>query len=147
MQTLNPISMELCGQSLIEASAGTGKTYTITGLYLRYLLGLQKATHEDGTALLNTPLSVEQILVVTFTEAATQEIKDRVRARIINARDALLGKNPEDELISQIIMKLMTNTRRLIYSTLRPNQWTKRRFLLFMAFVSACSNSTHLSRV
>ena len=103
MQTLNPISMELCGQSLIEASAGTGKTYTITGLYLRYLLGLQKATHEDGTALLNTPLSVEQILVVTFTEAATQEIKDRVRARIINARDALLGKNPEDELISQII--------------------------------------------
>ena len=94
MQTLNPMSMALCGQSLIEASAGTGKTYTITGLYLRYLLGLQKATGEDEQ--LNTPLSVEQILVVTFTEAATQEIKERVRARINNARDALLGKNPDD---------------------------------------------------
>ncbi|WP_062569291.1 exodeoxyribonuclease V subunit beta [Pseudoalteromonas arabiensis] len=101
MQTLNPMSMALCGQSLIEASAGTGKTYTITGLYLRYLLGLQKATDEDEQ--LNTPLSVEQILVVTFTEAATQEIKDRVRARIINARDALLGKKPDDELIEQVI--------------------------------------------
>uniref|UniRef100_UPI003D0AD548 UvrD-helicase domain-containing protein n=1 Tax=Pseudoalteromonas sp. TaxID=53249 RepID=UPI003D0AD548 len=101
MQTLNPMSMALCGQSLIEASAGTGKTYTITGLYLRYLLGLQKATGEDEA--LNTPLSVEQILVVTFTEAATQEIKDRVRARIINARDALLGKKPDDELIEQVI--------------------------------------------
>ncbi|MEM6511290.1 MAG: UvrD-helicase domain-containing protein, partial [Pseudomonadota bacterium] len=101
MQTLNPMSMALCGQSLIEASAGTGKTYTITGLYLRYLLGLQKATGEDEQ--LNTPLSVEQILVVTFTEAATQEIKDRVRARIIDARDALLGKKPDDELIEQVI--------------------------------------------
>ncbi|WP_350609436.1 UvrD-helicase domain-containing protein, partial [Pseudoalteromonas sp. 41-MNA-CIBAN-0057] len=39
MQALNPITMPLKGQSLIEASAGTGKTYTITGLYLRYLLG------------------------------------------------------------------------------------------------------------
>ena len=39
MQALNPLTMPLIkGQSLIEASAGTGKTYTITGLYLRYLL-------------------------------------------------------------------------------------------------------------
>ncbi|WP_353888875.1 UvrD-helicase domain-containing protein, partial [uncultured Pseudoalteromonas sp.] len=41
MQALNPLTMPLKGQSLIEASAGTGKTYTITGLYLRYLLGMQ----------------------------------------------------------------------------------------------------------
>ncbi|MBH0028210.1 exodeoxyribonuclease V subunit beta [Pseudoalteromonas sp. SWN29] len=100
MQALNPLTMPLIGQSLIEASAGTGKTYTITGLYLRYLLGMQI----DGE--LNTPLSVEQILVVTFTDAATQEIKDRVRSRIIAARDALLGQDPNDELIEGVIAKI-----------------------------------------
>ena len=52
MQALNPLTMPLSGQSLIEASAGTGKTYTITGLYLRYLLGMQIPGE------LNTPLSV-----------------------------------------------------------------------------------------
>ena len=97
MQALNPLTMPLIGQSLIEASAGTGKTYTITGLYLRYLLGMQI----EGE--LNKPLSVEQILVVTFTDAATQEIKDRVRSRIIAARDALLGQDPKDELIEGVI--------------------------------------------
>ena len=97
MQALNPLTMPLKGQSLIEASAGTGKTYTITGLYLRYLLGMQIPGE------LNAPLSVEQILVVTFTDAATQEIKDRVRNRIIAARDALLGQNPNDELIEGVI--------------------------------------------
>jgi exodeoxyribonuclease V beta subunit len=99
MQALNPLIMPLNGQSLIEASAGTGKTYTITGLYLRYLLGLQVAGEN------NPALSVEQILVVTFTDAATQEIKDRVRSRIIAARDALLGQaiDPPDELISGVL--------------------------------------------
>ncbi|WP_028835776.1 MULTISPECIES: exodeoxyribonuclease V subunit beta [unclassified Pseudoalteromonas] len=97
MQALNPLTMPLKGQSLIEASAGTGKTYTITGLYLRYLLGMQIPGE------LSTPLSVEQILVVTFTDAATQEIKDRVRSRIIAARDALLGQQPNDELIEGVI--------------------------------------------
>ncbi|WP_235591529.1 UvrD-helicase domain-containing protein, partial [Pseudoalteromonas sp. H71] len=97
MQALNPLTMPLKGQSLIEASAGTGKTYTITGLYLRYLLGMQIQGE------LNAPLSVEQILVVTFTDAATQEIKDRVRSRIIAARDALLGQDPNDELIEGVI--------------------------------------------
>ena len=97
MQALNPLTMPLKGQSLIEASAGTGKTYTITGLYLRYLLGMQIPGE------LNAPLSVEQILVVTFTDAATQEIKDRVRNRIIAARDALLGQTPNDELIEGVI--------------------------------------------
>ena len=101
MQALNPLTMPLIGQSLIEASAGTGKTYTITGLYLRYLLGMQLAN--EPNASINKPLSVEQILVVTFTDAATQEIKDRVRSRIIAARDALLGLETKDELINGLI--------------------------------------------
>ena len=57
---------------------------------------------DDANSLLNKPLSVEQILVVTFTDAATQEIKDRVRNRIITARDALLGQDPKDELIAEL---------------------------------------------
>ncbi|NQF22096.1 hypothetical protein FCI58_23735, partial [Enterobacter hormaechei] len=49
---------------MIEASAGTGKTFTIAALYLRLLLGL------GGNAAYPRPLSVEELLVVTFTEAA-----------------------------------------------------------------------------
>ncbi|WP_042143937.1 MULTISPECIES: exodeoxyribonuclease V subunit beta [unclassified Pseudoalteromonas] len=97
MQELNPITMPLDGHNLIEASAGTGKTYTITALYLRYLLGLQI----EG--IKSEPLTLEQILVVTFTEAATSEIKDRVRNRLIVARDALLGEECDDEAVNAII--------------------------------------------
>ena len=67
---------------LIEASAGTGKTYTITGLYLRLLLG------RDGPEDFGLPLTVDKILVVTFTEAATAELRGRILARIRAARKA-----------------------------------------------------------
>ncbi len=97
MQPLAPLTVSLLGNNVIEASAGTGKTYTITGLYLRYLLGL----YEGGE-----PLGVERILVVTFTEAATAEIKDRVRARIITARDVLLGQATQDALVNDILNEL-----------------------------------------
>ena len=56
------------GRSLIEASAGTGKTWTISVLYLRLLL-------EQG-------LGPAQIVVTTFTDAAAQELRERIRARI-----------------------------------------------------------------
>ncbi|GEK10177.1 exodeoxyribonuclease V subunit beta [Pseudoalteromonas peptidolytica] len=105
MEILNPVTMQLSGLNLIEASAGTGKTYTITGLYLRYLLGLRTPGEQT------TPLSVEQILVVTFTEAATQEIKDRVRKRIIQARDVLLGEIVNDDLIAAILAQVTDKKR------------------------------------
>ena len=89
MQALNPLTMPLIDNNLIEASAGTGKTYTITTLYLRALLGLQQGEN-------NVPMSVEQILVVTFTEAATEEIRDRVRAKLIEAKEALFYLDCED---------------------------------------------------
>ena len=60
MNQLNHATLELSGINLIEASAGTGKTYAIASLYLRLLLEKE--------------LLPEQILVVTYTEAATQEI-------------------------------------------------------------------------
>lgn len=61
------LSIDLNGIKLIEASAGTGKTYTIANLYLRYIL--------EG----RTP---SEILVVTFTNAATEELRGRIRARL-----------------------------------------------------------------
>ncbi|MGV8944741.1 UvrD-helicase domain-containing protein, partial [Thermomonas sp.] len=59
------------GRSLIEASAGTGKTWTIAVLYLRLLL-------EHG-------LSPKQIVVTTFTDAAAQELRERIRSRVLAA--------------------------------------------------------------
>ena len=54
------LDLDLDGIKLIEASAGTGKTYAIANLYLRYVLQGRK---------------VNQILVVTFTKAATEELR------------------------------------------------------------------------
>ncbi len=65
----------LKGVNLIEASAGTGKTYAIAMLVLRFVV-------EQG-------IPIEKLLVVTFTKAATEELKDRVRSRLAEARRAL----------------------------------------------------------
>lgn len=81
-QQLNPITIPLYGEILIEASAGTGKTHTISILYLRLLLGLRKGK--------NIPLKVEEILVVTFTEAATLELKNRINSHIHELRMACI---------------------------------------------------------
>ena len=71
-QTLEPTEIELSGLQLIEASAGTGKTYTIEQLYIRLLVERE--------------LEVENILVVTFTNAATSELRDRIRLKLLQAR-------------------------------------------------------------
>lgn len=75
MKRLNPLETPLEGLVFIEASAGTGKTYTITTLYLRLLL--------------ERSLDVDRILVVTFTEAATEELRGRIRERLVQALDWL----------------------------------------------------------
>lgn len=71
MKPLNPLQADLPGTTLIEASAGTGKTYTITTLYLRLLLEQQ--------------LSIDKILVVTFTIAATEELRIKITERVLLA--------------------------------------------------------------
>ncbi len=93
---LNPLTFPLHGLRLIEASAGTGKTYTITALYLRLLLG-------HGAEGPVQPLGPDQILVVTFTEAATEELRDRIRARIGEARQAFLLNYSKDPFICEMI--------------------------------------------
>ncbi|MCU7995243.1 exodeoxyribonuclease V subunit beta [Shewanella glacialipiscicola] len=91
-QALNPLTLPFGGNRLIEASAGTGKTYTISGLYLRLLLG-------DGIA---APLTCEQILVVTFTNAATEELRDRIRRRIQVAFKCFLGLTIADPFVQAL---------------------------------------------
>ena len=66
--TFEPLEIDLAGVHSMDASAGTGKTYTIATLFLRYIV-------EAG-------FTVEQILVTTFTEAATAELRDRLRQRL-----------------------------------------------------------------
>lgn len=102
MQTkLNPMSLPLHGMRLIEASAGTGKTFTIATLYLRLLLGL--GTRE--TRFLKK-LTVQEILVVTFTEAATCELRERIRARIAALREALQLQQTTDIVLQQFLQEI-----------------------------------------
>lgn len=82
-------------QHLIEASAGTGKTHLITTLYLRLILG--RGTPE---AIAHP---VQNILVVTFTIAATQELKNRIRSRIKLAHDGFDQGETADAEISELI--------------------------------------------
>ena len=92
-QPLDPMTLPLSGIRLIEASAGTGKTYTIANLYLRLLLGHGRAQ----------PLNVDQILVVTFTIAATEELRDRIRRRMLTARDGMMAGAADDPFIDRLI--------------------------------------------
>lgn len=80
MTPLNPLTMPLQGQRVIEASAGTGKTWTLAALYVRLVLG-HSAQGTDGQRALLPP----QILVMTFTEAATAELRARIRTRLAQA--------------------------------------------------------------
>ena len=82
VQRLDVLGFPLHGTRLIEASAGTGKTYTLALLYARLVLG-----HGDDGSAFGPPLMPPQILVVTFTEAATQELRERIRARLVEAAD------------------------------------------------------------
>lgn len=75
-----PLRFPLKGSQLIEASAGTGKTFTISALYLRLVLG-----HGGELSGFGQELLPPQILVVTFTDAATKELRDRIRTRLAEA--------------------------------------------------------------
>ncbi|HWQ25847.1 MAG TPA: exodeoxyribonuclease V subunit beta [Chlorobaculum sp.] len=86
MNILDHSAIALSGMNLIEASAGTGKTYAIASLYLRLLV--------------EKKLQPEQILVVTYTEAATQELRSRIRNRIREALDVMRGSPTEDSFLT-----------------------------------------------
>lgn len=85
------LNSPLEGTNLVEASAGTGKTYTIAGLFLRLLL--------------EKNLSVDEILVVTFTEAATGELKDRIRDKLREATEAFTGGGSNDTFLNELMQR------------------------------------------
>ncbi len=91
---LNVLTLPLQGIQLIEASAGTGKTWTLAALYVRLILG-----HGWSGQGLMPP----QILVMTFTEAATAELRDRIRERLSQAAHFFRGQTQvADDFLLQL---------------------------------------------
>ena len=85
------------GRSLVEASAGTGKTWTIAALYLRLLL-----EPRDGVAI-----GPRGIVVSTFTDAAAQELRQRIRSRLQGAQALLADARKEPHALLAIDMPLL----------------------------------------
>jgi exodeoxyribonuclease V beta subunit len=98
MKPLNTLTFPLSGPSLIEASAGTGKTYTIVNLFLRLLLG-----HRCSA------LGIEQILLVTFTQAATAELKTRIGDKLRQSYLDFYAGHSGDPFVQQLIEELNDN--------------------------------------
>lgn len=121
-ETLDPLRLPLTGERLIEASAGTGKTFTIAALYLRLLLGL------GGSAAFPRPLTVEELLVVTFTEAATEELRGRIRSNIHELRIACLRESTDNPLYARLLEEISDKSRPRSGYYWRNDKWTRPRF-------------------
>ena len=92
-RSLQPFETPLVGMNLIEASAGTGKTWAISALYLRLIL--------------ESDLRVPNILVVTYTRAATGELKERLRDAIVRAIAAFTkGDAGNDTLVTPLLGRI-----------------------------------------
>src|SRR5690606_31205042 len=83
------ITVPLQSTNLIEASAGTGKTYSIAILVLRLLL--------------EKKLSIKEILMVTFTKAAVSELEERIRLFIRIAYKVVEGIEVDDKTIETVV--------------------------------------------
>lgn len=95
MVALDTLNFPLSGSRLIEASAGTGKTYTIASLYVRLVLGHGSVPGRQG-------LTPPDILVVTFTRAATKELRDRIRARLNEAAACFMEEAEGDDFLQAL---------------------------------------------
>jgi exodeoxyribonuclease V beta subunit len=93
---LDPLTFPIHGLRLMEASAGTGKTYTIGALYLRLVLG------HGGNNGFPRSLMPPEILVVTFTNAATEELRNRIRNKLVEAAASFRGEKCKDEFIKEL---------------------------------------------
>lgn len=80
------------GTTLLEASAGTGKTYTIAALATRYIA--------EGVT------TIDRMLMITFGRKATQELRERVRSALTQARDVLRTGNPSSDKTIQRLLAL-----------------------------------------
>ena len=89
MQKFDAENVPLQGSNLIEASAGTGKTYSIAILMLRLILEQR--------------IAVKEVLMVTFTKAAVAELQDRIRLFIRKAFKASKGEEIDDQMIQRLV--------------------------------------------
>jgi exodeoxyribonuclease V beta subunit len=97
-QELDVFACDLDGVNQIEASAGTGKTWNICALYVRLLL--------------EKNLSADQILVVTFTKAATAELHERIRGRLAEVQRAIeTGDDGGDPFIERLFETTLSEER------------------------------------
>ncbi|MBL0712883.1 MAG: UvrD-helicase domain-containing protein, partial [Desulfosarcina sp.] len=85
------------GACLIEAGAGTGKTYALTAIFLRLLFENQ--------------IEPDRILVVTFTTAATAELRDRLRRQLIAVRRFIDGEGPLDDTLRELVERVASPAR------------------------------------
>lgn len=95
MQSFDVLSVELKGSNLIEASAGTGKTYSLGILVLRLIIEKQ--------------IPIKEILMVTFTNAAVAELKERIRKFVREAYKYSTGSAIDDRTIMQVVDKNKTD--------------------------------------
>jgi exodeoxyribonuclease V beta subunit len=96
IKNFNPSTVPLAGSNLIEASAGTGKTYSIAIMVLRLVL--------------EKKIAVQKVLMVTFTKAAVAELEERIRLFIREAHRASLGIAISDLTISGLVDSAINNT-------------------------------------
>jgi exodeoxyribonuclease V beta subunit len=97
-----PVAFELLGPlpegtTVLEASAGTGKTFTIAALVARYVA--------EGEA------TMDELLVVSFSRESTRELRERVRERLVDVRDALA--NPSGVKSDDRLLVHLTNVNEL----------------------------------
>jgi exodeoxyribonuclease V beta subunit len=92
------LDVPLQGVQLVEASAGTGKTFTLATLFLRLVV-------EGG-------LRVGGILAVTYTEAATQELRKRIRERLQLALDLLDAPEADGESAAATLTRALLRAQR-----------------------------------
>ena len=132
---LDALTQSLRGDHLIEASAGTGKTFTIAFLYVRLVLGHQGPDQQP----LGQGLTPADILVVTFTEAATKELRDRIRQRLTEAAD-YFAIAPEQAPAEPAQSDLLARLRASIPATLWPV--CRRRLMLAAESMDEAAIST-----
>lgn len=94
--SFNLLETTLQGHNLIEASAGTGKTFTITRIFIRLLL--------------ENELPISSILVVTFTEAATYELRERIYSLLKESLKAFSDGSSEDPLLKGLLITVPVET-------------------------------------
>ncbi|PTQ90963.1 exodeoxyribonuclease V subunit beta [Agitococcus lubricus] len=90
--TTPALTCPLIGVQLIEASAGTGKTWTLSALVARLIVQRQ--------------LEIKQVLAITFTKAAAAELRDRIRQRLVQLQHGLA--QPQSNLEPDIFLDYMT---------------------------------------